>query len=165
MLAVTKPFGRAAEFQDQAFKLLTAAHSAGLRDPVLLAALARLRYEQGEYGASLLARGALDFPEIAGTERVTALYVVAAQRFERKQYKEALAAFRDLVTLRRDALDWFMLAQCHNGLGNSAATVQALEMAVRINPRLQGVRRSLVELYRRRGDEQRAAWHEQRVIN
>jgi predicted CXXCH cytochrome family protein len=164
MLADTNHSGRAVEFKNQAFKLLTAAHSAGLRDPVLLAHLARLRFEQGEYGATLLAGSALDFPNIAGTERVTALYVVAAEHFERKQYKEALAGFRDLVTLRRDALDWFMLAQCHNGLGNSAAMVQALEMALRINPRLMDVRRSLVEHYRRRGDEQRAAWHEQRVI-
>ena len=145
--------GRAAEFQNQAFKLLTAVHGAGLRDPVLLAHLSRLRFEQGQFGAALLAGSALDFPDIAGTERVTALFVIAADFLERKQYKDALAGFRELVTLRRDAVDWFMLAQCQSGLSNSASMVQALEMALRINPRLQDVRRSLAEHYRCRGDE------------
>jgi hypothetical protein len=155
--------GRAAQFQDQAFKLLAAVHSAGLRDPVLQVALARLRYQQGQSGTALAVR-ALDFPDIAGTERANALSIVASELLNRKHYKDALAGFQDLVTLRRNAGDWLMLAECQNGLGNSAATVQALEMALRINPRLRDARRLLVEHYRRRGDEQRAAWHELRVI-
>ena len=44
------------------------------------------------------------------------------------------------------------------------ADVAALETAVRINPRIWQLQQHLAELYRQRGDAERAAWHQRRAV-
>jgi predicted CXXCH cytochrome family protein len=154
----------AAHYRGQALELLSAVQAEGLPDPVLEANLARLLFEKGEPRALALAEQALAHPEITGLERCTALFVVAGECLRREQYGQALRALRELVTLRRHPDDWLLLAQCTSALGDEAAAVEALETAVRYNPRLVQVHQQLAQHYRQRGDLQRAAWHQQRAV-
>ena len=72
--------------------------------------------------------------------------VQATERFKRKQYKEARLALHELVALRRYPDDWILLGSCESALRNQASAVEALLMAVRINPRLWRLQQQLAEL-------------------
>jgi predicted CXXCH cytochrome family protein len=154
----------AAHYQGESLKLMSAVSVAGLRDPALEAALARLQFEQGQDQSLLLAEKALLDPDLAGSNRCTALFIVAAGRFQRKQYKDARVALHELVALRRHPDDWMLLGNCEGALGNPGGQAAALQMVVRINPRQWQVHQFLADYFRKQGDPQRAAWHQQRAV-
>jgi predicted CXXCH cytochrome family protein len=154
----------AALYGSRAAQLLSAVHVAGLLDPAVEAYLTRQSFDRGKDEALWLAKSTLALPGIRGSERSAPLFVLGAESLRRKQYKEALAAFRELVTLRRHPHDWFFLGDCQKALGNQTAYVQALEMAVRIDPRMVQVHQILAQYYRQHGDAQRAHWHEVRAV-
>jgi predicted CXXCH cytochrome family protein len=153
-----------AAFREQALGLLSEARAAGLRDPALDAALARLRFDLGLGEILPYAESALAQPGLAGQDRCNALFLRADAQAGAGQHEDAVAALRELTGLRRHALDWLLLADCEKALGDRAAADEAMAMAVRIDPRLWKVHRYLAEEYRRQGDPERAAWHQQRAV-
>ena len=56
------------------------------------------------------------------------------------------------------------MAQCQKAVGNEAAMEQALLKAVHINPRLARIHKDLAGLYRQRGNEAKAKYHEARAV-
>jgi predicted CXXCH cytochrome family protein len=154
---------RATVYGKRALESLTEVRAAGLPDPAVDVALARLRFDM-ELGDYLpYAAGALSYPELAGPDRCTALFLVADTQALQGRHAEAAVALRQLVRLRRHSVDWLLLADCERALGHSQASLDALHNAVRINPRLWKVHRNLAQHYRQQGDLERAAWHERRA--
>jgi predicted CXXCH cytochrome family protein len=147
----------AATFRDRARTLLSAAHAAGLRDPVLDISLARLREEFLPYVEDALAD-----PDLVGHDRCNALILLADEHVRHRRYEDAAVAMRQVTELTRRAADWLKLAECEPA--GSPAAVQSLETAVRIDVRLWQVHQYLAEHYRRQGDLERAAWHQQRAV-
>jgi hypothetical protein len=143
--------------------LLEPLRTAGLRDPLVDAGLANA---QAHLKLDLLAYAddALASPDLPARERCAVMLDRAQLLAGKGQFPEAIKTLRQLVTLRRNALDWLTLADCERALGNTAASIAAFETAVRINPRLWKVQRYLADYYRRTGDEKTAAWHAARAI-
>ena len=136
----------------------------GLRDPVVDAALARLRFETGAGDVLSLADEALAHPEFVGQERCNALFLRADALALVGRHADAAATLRELTRLRRHSVDWLLLADCERAVGHADAMAEALGMAVRINPRLWKAHRALADHYARRGDAERAAWHRVRAV-
>jgi predicted CXXCH cytochrome family protein len=148
-------------YQSLARQALSDEATAPLRDPLLT--LVRLRFEEDQDRVLGVAEGVLAFPDLSGADRCAGLFLVAAERLKRQQYNQALAALRQLVTLRRHPRDWVMLARCQEMLGNTEDCVDALEMAVRIKPDQTQIHQYLAQYYRQQGNKQRAAWHQLRA--
>jgi predicted CXXCH cytochrome family protein len=153
-----------AQYSRRALELLSAARAAGLRDGNLDAALAQLCFHLKEEGALTYAQSALTYPDLAGQSRCDALFALAREQAARGNDAEAIAALSELTQLRRYAFDWLYLANSKRAVGDEAAWKEALLTAIRINPRQWDVHRFLAEQYRRQGDAERAAWHQQRAV-
>jgi predicted CXXCH cytochrome family protein len=146
-----------------AFDLLSEVWGQGLRDGLLDSSWARLRFEL-RLDVQDYAESALGHPDIAGHERTNAMFLKAYALAGQGRAREARGLVRELTRLRRQSFDWVLLADCEKALGDTEAAYQALETAVRINPRLVQVHKELAEYYRRQGAAQRAEWHEQRAV-
>jgi hypothetical protein len=90
------------------------------------------------------------------------LYAQALAREGRVQ--DAVTSVKSITRLRRNAADWILLSDCERALGHTAAEMDALTVAARINPRLWEVHRYLADYYRQQGNQKQAAWHEQRAV-
>jgi predicted CXXCH cytochrome family protein len=152
------------QLRARALELLSDVYAAGLRDADLDAALAQLCFEKKVGEPFAYAESALAYPQLTGQSRCDALFVVARVQAERGNHVEAVKALRELTGLRRHAFDWLYLANSLRALGDDTAARAALEAAARIDPRKTDVHRFLAEYYRRQGDAERAAWHEQRLL-
>jgi len=155
---------RAASLRHRALELLSEARAAGLRDAVLEASLARIRFDLRLPDGQTYAESALAFPDLSGQDRCNALFLLADAQAAAGRKQDAVAGLRQLVELRRHSVDWLLLADCEQALGNDAGTVESLEIAVRINPRLWKAHRYLAETYRQQGDAARAAWHQRLAV-
>ena len=69
-----------------------------------------------------------------------------------------------LTTWRRQPIDWLLLADCEGTLGHAAAAENAMQTALRINPRLWGVHKHLADQLRRQGKIKEADWHQLRAV-
>src|SRR5262249_59434676 len=132
---------------------------AGLRDGLLDSSLARLRFDLGLGDVLPYAASALEDPDLDGQERCNALFLLADGYASQGRYAEAIAILRELHQLRRHALSWLLLAKCEDELGNHAAAEEALEGAVRSDPRLWDVHEHLAGYYRPQRDQERPAPH------
>lgn len=154
---------RRRRYQQQALALLSEVRGAGGVDGTVDAWLARLRFELGMPDVERYAQSALSDPHLAGQDLCNALFLLADSQFQQKRYHEALRTLQPLSKLRRHSLQWLLQADCEHAIGNEAGKEQALLAAVHINPRLNDVHQKLAEMYRQRGDEQRAKHHEVRA--
>lgn len=152
------------EHGSRALDLLSAAHKAGIPNGELDAALAQICFRRKVGEPLALAQSALANPELSGQSRCDALFVLAREQAALGKLPNAIAALEELTQLRRYAFDWLYLANYKRNLGEEAAATKALLAAVRINPRQWDVHRYLAEQYRRQGDKERAAWHQQRAV-
>jgi predicted CXXCH cytochrome family protein len=152
-----------AHYLGLAVKLLAEVQTAGLRDSLMEVALARRYFEMNKEQAVYLAESALLDKDLSGPERCAALFVVAGERLRHKRMKAARDALLELVTLRRHPDDWLLLATCQQALGNAGAYIEALQTAVRINPRLREVHQVLAQHFRQKGDAERADYHQKRA--
>lgn len=156
------PIRRKAQ-QRQAFEILSEVRAAGGGvDGPADVWLAILRFELGMPDANRYAQSALADPQLTGQELCNALFFQADSQLQQRRYADSLQTLEQLGKLRRNSVQWLLAAQCHKALGNEAAMEEALLQAVRINPRLGNIHASLAEIYRRRGDERRAKYHELR---
>ncbi|MGI8977975.1 MAG: cytochrome c3 family protein [Pirellulaceae bacterium] len=155
---------RRLQYQQRAISLLSEARAAGGADGTVDAWLARLRFEFGMPDAHRYAQSALSDPELAGQDLCHALFLLADAQFQQKRYADALQTLEQLGKLRRHSMQWLLMAQCQKEVGNEAATEQALLKAVHINPRLTKIQQKLAEIYRQKGNESRARYHEMRAV-
>ncbi len=156
---------RAAEFQQEALRLLSGVRKAGLRDGAVEVALARIHFDREQFGETLdLARRALELDDLDGQDRCVALALRAASSARQHLYAEAAAALRELVTLRWAGRDWQFLAECEMERGNQAGGIEALKQAARISPRQWQIHEYLAGHYRRLGDRERARYHKARAV-
>lgn len=154
----------AMRYRELSLALLTEARDAGLRDGPLDAALARLRFDMElDDGVLELAQSALTLGGLDGQDHCNALFLVADQLTRRGRRAEAIPFLEKLGGLRRHSTQWLLRADCERASGSPAA-IDALETAVRINPRLWKVHQSLAVYYREMGDGKRADWHERRAL-
>jgi predicted CXXCH cytochrome family protein len=151
-------------YEARAWDLLSGARATGLRDAVLDAALTRLSHEMKKGGLLEYAQSALADPDLSGPYRCEALSLLANEQADLGRHEDAVAALRELTRLRRHPDDWRRLANSEKALGHPVAADEALLTAVRINPRAWRTHRYLADYYRRRGDLERAAWHELRAM-
>lgn len=153
-----------ARLGQRSLELLADVWDRGLRDPVLDSSLARLLSEMGLPKASICAESALTHPDIRGQERCNAMFFVIMNHLQQGRPKQGRELALQLVRLRRQSLDWVLLAECERGVGNSQAAFEALSKAVQINPRLTNVQKALADHYRNLGNERQAKWHEERAV-
>lgn len=159
----TDPASRT-HYQQQVLNLLLQARSSGGLDGTVDVLLARLRMQSGLPDAQRYVDSALADPELLGQDLCNALFLVADSQFQQKRYQDAIGTLERMNELRRNSVQWLLRAECEKALGNQAAQEQALLRAVSINPRLWNVHQQLAEIYRQRGDEQRAKFHDARAI-
>ena len=152
------------KYRQRALDLLTNVRSTGLRDPMLDAALARLHFDLDMPGVQTLAESALSLPGIDGQDRCNSLFLLADSHFRNHRWSDAVETLRQLTRLRRHHVDWLLLAECEKQLGRSEAVTAALLTATRINPRLAAIHQALSEQFRVSGNQQKADWHERRVV-
>ncbi|MCE9526103.1 MAG: hypothetical protein K8R36_08620 [Planctomycetales bacterium] len=150
-------------YQREGFALLSAVRSAGGLDGPVDAGLARLRSEQGMPDSQRYVQSALADPQLTGFDLCTSLFFHAESQFQQRHYGEAIRTLEQLNKLRRHSVQWLLIAQCQQELGNQAKAEEALIQAVHINPRLTKIHRQLAEIYRQRGNEVRAKYHEARA--
>jgi predicted CXXCH cytochrome family protein len=153
-----------ADCLQQALTLLTEVERAGLQDGIVDASMVRLRSEMGLGGIGPFAERALASPEVEGQDRCVAGYLYAQALARGGRVQDAVTTVNSIARLRRNAADWILLGDCERALGHSAAEMDALTVAVRINPRLWEIHRYLADYYRQQGNEKQAAWHEQRAV-
>jgi predicted CXXCH cytochrome family protein len=153
----------AMRYRELSLSLLTEARAAGLRDGPLDASLARLRFDMElDDGVLELAESALALGGLDGQDNCNALFLIADQLARQGRRGEAIPYLEKLGRLRRHSTQWLLRADCERAVGSPAA-LHALLTAVRINPRLWQVHRSLADHYQRAGDGERATWHERRA--
>lgn len=151
------------EYRQRALVLLTNALVAGMNDPVLDASLARLRFDLELEGVESLAKNALSHAELVGQDRCNALFLLADAHFRENRPQDAIDVLHQLTTLRRQHVDWLLLADCEQKRGNAAAQKEALLTATRINPRLRQVHQHLAERFREEGNREQADFHQRRA--
>lgn len=156
--------GEAAHYRERAMDYLVGVKKEGLRDPEVDASLARLFFDLGQDGIGALAESALDQAGLEGQTRCNALYLLADDHLRGGRPNQARGTLRELVRLRRHAMDWLLLARVERALDNPETEIEALAQVVRISPRRWEMHRHLAERYRQKGDGERAAWHEQRAV-
>lgn len=155
---------RRLQYQRQALTLLGEVRAAGGVDGTVDAWLARLQFERGMPGVQNYAQSALADRQLAGQDLCHALFLLADAQFQQKRYADAMRTLEQLGKLRRHSMQWLLMAQCQREVGNEAATEQALLKAVHINPRLTKIQKQLADIYRLRGNEARARYHEVRAV-
>jgi tetratricopeptide (TPR) repeat protein len=151
-------------YQRQALSILTEVRSRGGVDGTVDAWIARLRFERGMPDVQRYAQAALADPQLTGQHLCHALFLQADAQYEQKRYHDAIQTLEQIGKLRRNSMQWLLMAQCQKDLGNEAAKEQALLKAVHINPRLTKIQRELAEVYRQRGNETKAKYHEARAV-
>ncbi len=151
-------------YKRQALALLTELRASGGVDGTVDAWLARLRFELGMPGVQPFVQSALADPQLTGQDLCNALFLQADGQFQQKRFQQAIQTLEQLAKLRRNSVQWLLMAQCQKELGNEAAMEQALLQAVHINPRLANVQQKLAEIYRLRGNETKARYHEARAV-
>ncbi len=148
----------------RALDLLTGVRAAGLRDSILDASLARLRFDLGTGDVLSLADSALSQPGFVGQERCNALFLRADALAAARQWSEAADTLRQLTALRRHTVDWLLLADCERALGHTDAWAEALATAARISPRHVRVHQALAAHFQKLGNAEKAEWHRRRAV-
>jgi tetratricopeptide (TPR) repeat protein len=142
----------------------TEIREAGSKDAVLDAALARLRSQLELGGVAPLADSALADPHLDGLNRCNVLALRAHELARSHHHAQAIEPLRQLTRWRRHPVDWLLLAECEEKLGAQARAEEAMQTAVRINPRLWAAHQHLADYYRRQGNLKQAQWHQQRAL-
>jgi hypothetical protein len=153
----------AAECEDRAREMLLAVRRAGLSDPEVDAALARLHWRRDPAQTMEFAQAVLSAATVAPEARVTALFTLGSTYLDRQRPQEALPLLQQLVAARRNSEDWFLLSLCWQRLGQPQAALSAAERAAEISPQMPQLQSHLAQLHIAAGDERRADEHRRRA--
>lgn len=133
------------------------------RDPIdadVLASLAAVHQRHEPQQSQDYAERALQQADISPSARVRALFALSDSLREQGLTEEAIEPLEELVTLRRQGADWYLLAACCYQAGDFNRALEAARKAVEIMPDRIPFRELLAELYSLQGhskhaDEQR----------
>ena len=146
------------EYQNAARQNLEGAFRAGIDDPAVSAALARLEWERERLDrAQQLALASLRDTQESQRD-VNALYILGDTYLRRGEVDLALPVFQQLVRQRRVSQDWFLLGMCQREQDDLPAALDSLRQAVAIDPTRQDALEMLVSLSRLTG---RSDWEQQ----
>jgi hypothetical protein len=134
----------------RAEQLLTSARQQGAGDVEVLAALARLAWERGDWrrGRELAALTLAEDDRGSGA-RTTALVVEANSAFELRDHPAAIVALEELTKLRRRSDDWVLLGRALGASGRLEEAAVALAKAADIQPFRAETRLLLAGTYER----------------
>src|SRR6185295_19359926 len=132
-------------FEGEALSLLTEVKASGLQDGMVDSGLARVRFRLNLPEVAEYAEAALRDPALSAEYRCYSLFILADQYHRQGRDLEAIPLLKELGELRRDAPQWQLRAECERATGNQAAMEEALQAAVRIDPRLWHVHQALAE--------------------
>lgn len=132
-------------------------------DAALEVALAELAFHNREFETALRhTERALSKERMLTDERAAALRIRGEIYFQRREYQLARNAFQELTRIRRTTRDWFYLGMTENNLGNEEAAIAALQQALDVDPTEPATHLTLAAIYRARGDEKSANFHQER---
>jgi predicted CXXCH cytochrome family protein len=152
------------DFEEQGLTLLTEVRATGLEDGMVDSGLARIRFRLNLPNSGAAAEAALQDPSLSVEFRCYCLFILADQYHRQGRDEDAVGLLKQLAELRRDAAQWQLRAECEKALGNQTAMEEALQAAIRIDPRLWQVHQTLAEIYKRKGDKERAEYHAKRAV-
>lgn len=154
---------RSDAYRHQARKLLEETMEAGIDDPAVTTALARIYERQDPQRAIDYAERALNAADLERKTRVDALFALSNAYLQLKQTDRATPILRQLTQLRRQAGDWFYLSACLYRAGKLHEAFQAAKRAAEIRPDRSNIQELLSELSARLGDANRAREHRVRA--
>ena len=141
-------------YLQRAMSRLQRAHRGGLRDAIVLAALARLHWELDSRECIPFANAALKSPERTPTSNVNALIVLGDMQLRLGNTTAATQAFTTLSTIRRWPDDWKMLGMSLMQANDFSGAVRAFDRAVNIRPDEPALRLLLADAYEKSGNHQ-----------
>ena len=109
-----------ARYESQARRLLLKAYDGGLRDPELLAGLARVLWNRDSERALKLANEVIALPDVSGEVRSTALFIAADIDMKQNRLDRAVETLKELIRIRRHVSHWERLAECQRRMGQTA---------------------------------------------
>ncbi len=152
-----KPQADWSRYRAQSLHLLETLNRRGIDDIEVNAALARLDWVQGRLQEAVpLAQRAAGAQSDSGSV-ANALLVLADSYLRLNQPAPARDALVRLVSLRRQAESWLMLASCLRSLGEPQEAIRACQKAIEIQPGRVDARLMLADLYAAIGDTDEAA--------
>ncbi|MDA1013889.1 MAG: tetratricopeptide repeat protein [Planctomycetota bacterium] len=113
---------------------LRSVHAGGLRDATVLAALARLHWEEDSRQCISFAEAALKSPDRSAVSNVNALIVLGDMHLRLGDHQAATQAFTQLTTIRRWPDDWKMLGTSLMQAKDFPGAARAYTRAVDIRP-------------------------------
>jgi predicted CXXCH cytochrome family protein len=152
------------QFEGEALSLLTEVKASGLQDGMVESGLARARFRLNLPEVAEYAEAALRDPELSAEFRCYSLFILANEYHRQGRNLEGIPLLKQLGELRRDAPTWLLRAECERATGNQRGMQEALETAAKIDPRLWHVHQALAEIYKQKGDLERAAFHAKRAV-
>ncbi len=135
----------------------------GLKDPVVAAALAKIYQRENPPQSIVHAESALQSPNLTVDTRTQALFSLSNAYLSLQQTQLAIQPLEQLVKLRRQAGDWFLLGVCRMRAGDLEAALEAAQRAAMIRPDKSNFQALLAELYRQSGQTELAQQHEARA--
>lgn len=151
-------------FEKESLALLTEVKESGLQDGMVDSGLARVGFRMRLPEVAGYAEAALQDPALSAEYRCYSLFILADQYHRQGRDREAIPLLKQLAELRRDAPTWQLRAECERATGNQRGMEEALQIAVQIDPRLWHVHQALAEIYKQKGDLERAAFHAKRAV-
>jgi hypothetical protein len=153
----------AAEFKGRALSLFAQVRSAGLRDGILDYQLTNFNFPEHPVEVMEHSRKAEESGTLTAAQRYTMRFLAAETLVRGGKFKEAIPKLQALSKMRRDARAALLLARCEKALGDPGY-IASLENAVRIDPRLWQIHKTLADHFRSQGDLAKANYHEKRAV-
>lgn len=145
--------------QERSRALLEKVRDAGLDDPDVSAALARLFWRSEPEKTIANAQSVLKSPDASAESRVTALFTLGSTYLDARQPNLAEPLLRELVQARLSSEDWFLLSLCLRDQGRLSEAVPAAERAAQISPQIPQLQEHLANLLAALGEHDRAEEH------
>lgn len=146
-------------YRRRALRRLIRVHSSGIRDATVLAALARLFWEEDNPDCLRFATAALQEASGQPTTKINANLVIGDWHLRHGRFREAADAFRALTTIRRWDDDWKMLGICLSRQNDHKGAVRAFEKAVAIRRDKPDLHQLLAEAHQQAGNSEKAQKH------
>lgn len=143
-------------YRGQAQQLLERVLQSGLDDPETLAALAQIYQRRNPQRSVELAQATLQTDALPPAVRTQALFALSDSCIALRRMDLAIQPLEELVRVRRQAGDWFLLGVCRYSAGNVTGALEAAKQAVVIRPEQSRFRTLLAELYERNGEKTQA---------
>ena len=143
-----------------AMRLLQEVVEAGVKDPVVDSAIARLHFLNGDLleAISEASKALAEAPNDSD-----AVYVIADSLMQRREWSQAVSMFQRLTKLRRVADDWLNLGECQLQEGDTEAGLGSMRHGVAISPFRAEFRTRLAEALAANGRAEEAEMERRRA--